>query len=73
MIVIGITKPETFREYGTNGLTVMAKEPGWLHAAAFCLSRMTQEELERFRRVVNNPLTVAKDAEAGAMEGRTNG
>lgn len=63
MIVIGITNPESFQTYGTVGLPVAATEPGWLEAAAFCLSRLTQEELERFRRVVNNPLTVARDAD----------
>lgn len=67
MIVIGITNPESFQTYGTVGLTVAAKEPGWLDAAAFCLGKLTQEELERFRKVVDNPLTVARDADINAM------
>lgn len=67
MIVIATTIPELFRLYGTTGLTVAATEPGWLDAAVFCLGKLTQEELERLRKVINNPLTVARDADINAM------
>lgn len=69
MIVISTTVPELFRLYGTTGLTVAATETGWLEAAVFCLGKLTQEELERLRRVINNPLTVAKDTDVNEMGG----